>query len=74
MVLVNRDVPVIKNTEEEYTVMVPQTRTRTIEETINHPVFRDISLRKTDMAPQIERVNRAHRVPTGFLPGRKNRL
>ncbi len=26
MVLVNRDVPVIKNIEEEYTVMVPQTR------------------------------------------------
>jgi hypothetical protein len=54
MVLVNRDVPVIKNIEEEYTVMVPQTRTRTVEDTINHPQYHDIVLRKTDMAPQIE--------------------
>ena len=54
MVLVSRDVPVIKNIEEEYTVMVPQTRTRTIEDTINHPQFHDIVLRKTNMTPQIE--------------------
>jgi hypothetical protein len=54
MVLVSRDVPVIKNIEEEYTVMTPQTRTRTVEDTINHPQYHDIVLRKTDMAPQIE--------------------
>jgi hypothetical protein len=54
MMPVAREVPVVKNIEEEYTVMRPQTRTRTVEDTINHPIFRDISLRKTDMAPQVE--------------------
>ncbi len=49
-----RDVPVTKNVEEEYTVMVPQTRTRTIEDVINHPAYHDIELRKTKMIPTVE--------------------
>lgn len=73
--LVNRDVPVIKNIEEQYTVMVPQTRTRTVEDTINHPIYRDISLRKTDMTPQIEtRQATRNRVPAGLFPGREDGL
>jgi hypothetical protein len=51
---VYRDVPVTKNIEEEYTVMVPRTKTRTVEDTINHPVFRDIELRKTKLTPIVE--------------------
>ena len=49
-----RDVPVTKNVEEEYTVMVPQTRTRTVEDVINHPAIHDIGLRKTKMIPVVE--------------------
>jgi hypothetical protein len=62
MVLVSREVPVIKNIEEEYTVMVPQTRTRQVEDTINHPLYHDIELRKTDMTPQIEARQATHTV------------
>ena len=75
MVLVDRDVPVIKNIEEEYTVMALQTRTRTVEDTINHPVYRDISLRKTDMTPEVEaRQATRHGVPAGVVPGGEDGL
>ncbi len=54
MVTVYRDVPTTSTVEEEYTVMVPQTRTRTVAETINHPVYGDIQLRTTSMTPEVD--------------------
>jgi hypothetical protein len=53
-VVTYRDVPFTKTVEEPYTVMIPQTRTRTVSEIVNHPVYRDIELRKTAMTPRIE--------------------
>ena len=61
-IVVYRDVPFTKTIEEAYTVMVQQPRTRTVEETINHPVYRDIELRKTTMVPQIEAREASHTV------------
>jgi hypothetical protein len=54
MVTVYRDVPTTKTIEEEYTVWVPQTRMQTVVDTINHPVYGDIELRKTTMTPRVE--------------------
>ena len=54
MVTVYRDVPTTRTVQEEYTVMVPQTRTRTVAETINHPVYGDIQLRTTAMTPEVD--------------------
>ena len=54
MVAVYRDVPATKTVEEEYTVMVPQTRVRTVADTINHPVYGSIELRTTTMTPRVE--------------------
>jgi hypothetical protein len=42
--------------------MVPERRTRTGVETINHPVYRDIELRKTTVVPQIEAREASHTV------------
>jgi hypothetical protein len=53
-VYVNKEVPRVKDVEEEYTVIVPEVRTRTVEDTISRPVYNDIVLRKTKMSPEIE--------------------
>ena len=54
MVAVYHDVPHTKTIEEEYTVMVSETRTRTVAHTINHPVYGAIELRTTTMTPRVE--------------------
>ena len=54
MVAVYHDVPSTRTIEEEYTVMVSETRTRTVAETIKHPVYGDVRLRTTTMTPQVE--------------------
>ena len=54
MITVYRDVPTTKVVQEQYTAMVPEVRTRTVEDVMYRPVPRDIELRITDMAPVIE--------------------
>lgn len=54
MVTVYRQVPATETIEEEFVVMVPETRTRTVTDTINTPVYGDIQLRVTKMASQVE--------------------
>ena len=72
MITVYRDVPTTKTVEEEYTVMVPEVRRRTVEDTINRPVYRDIELRVTAMAPQIE-TRQATRTVCRMVPVQKER-
>jgi hypothetical protein len=67
MVTVYRDVPTTKTEEEHYTVMVPEVRRRTVVDTINRPVYRDLELRVTAMAPQIE-VRQATRTVCRMVP------
>jgi hypothetical protein len=54
MVTVYRDVPTTQTIEEQYTVMVPETRTRTVADTIYRPVYGDIELRTTSMVSAVE--------------------
>ena len=72
MITVYRDVPTTKTVEEEYTVMVPEVRRRTVEDTINRPVYRDVELRITAMAPQIE-ARRATRTVCRIVPVHEER-
>jgi hypothetical protein len=53
-VVTYRTVPEVKNVEEPYTVMVAQTRTRTVEDVVNHPVYHDITLQTTRLVPHTE--------------------
>jgi hypothetical protein len=54
LVTVYRRVPEGQSVEEEYTVMVPQTRLRNVDVTINEPVPQSIELRTTTMTPITE--------------------
>ena len=71
MVTVYRDVPTTETIQEEYTVMVPETRTRTVADTINHPVYGDIQLRTTTMTPAVECVKQRRRSP-GWSPCKRS--
>jgi hypothetical protein len=50
-VTVYRQVPETKTVNEEYTVMVPQSRSRTVDVTVKQPVAQNIELRTTTMTP-----------------------
>jgi hypothetical protein len=53
-VVVYREVPEKKTVEEEYTVMIPQKRTRTVEVAIDRPVAQNLELRTTTLTPHTE--------------------
>ncbi len=73
MVTVYRDVPSTRTVQEEYTVLVPETRVRTVAETINHPVYGDIQLRTTTMTPEVE-ARQGSQTVTQMVPVQEERV
>ena len=73
MVTVYRDVPSTRAVQEEYTVLVPETRVRTVAETINHPVYGDIQLRTTTMTPEVE-ARQGSQTVTQMVPVQEERV
>jgi hypothetical protein len=73
LVTVYRDVPTTETVPEEYTVLVPQKRTRTVTDTINHPVWGDIQLRTTAMTPEVD-VRRGTYSVTRMVPVQEERV
>ena len=73
MVTVYRDVPSTENVPEYYTVLVPQKRTRTVVDTINHPVYGDIELRTTSMTSAVD-VRQAVQTVTRLVPVQEQRV
>jgi hypothetical protein len=71
-VTVYREVPEKKTVEEEYTVMVPQQRTRTVEVSVDHPVGQNLELRTTTMTPRTE-VRQATRTVCRMVPVEEER-
>ena len=73
MVTVYRDVPTDKTVEEQYTVLVPQQRTRTVSDVVNRPVYGDIQLRTTRMIPEVD-VRQASYTVTQMVPVQEERV
>jgi hypothetical protein len=73
MVTVYRDVPTTESVQEEYTVMVPETRTRTVADTTIHPVYGDIQLRTTSMTPEVD-VRQATQTVTEMVAVQEQRV
>ena len=73
MVTVYREVPTTKTVREKYTVLVPEKRTRTVSDTINHPVYGDIRLRITSMTPEVD-VRQAAQTVTRLVPVQEERV
>ncbi|MEN6449878.1 MAG: hypothetical protein ABFC96_05240 [Thermoguttaceae bacterium] len=72
LVTVYRDVPAMKTIQEQYTVMVPQTLTRTIVETVNQPTYGDIQLRTTGVTPKVQAKQATYTV-TRYVPVQEQR-
>jgi hypothetical protein len=69
---VYREVPETRRIEEPYTVMVPESRTRTVLDTVNRPVYHDIELRLTALVPHTE-ARRSTRTVCCMVPVQEQR-
>jgi hypothetical protein len=72
MTTVYRNVPTTETVPEDYTVLVPEKRTRTVVDTINHPVYGDIQLRTTSMTPEVD-VRQGSYTVTHMVPVQEER-